>query len=26
VDLRTDAEKGQLDFGFREECSGYCGN
>ena len=26
VDLRTPREKGQMDFGFEEECFGYCGN
>ncbi len=26
VDLRTDEDKGQMAFGFRAECLGYCGN
>lgn len=26
VDLRTDEDRGQLTFGFRAECLGYCGN
>lgn len=26
VDLRTDEDKGQMTFGFRAECLGYCGN
>jgi hypothetical protein len=26
VDLRSDEDRGQMSFGFRAECLGYCGN
>jgi len=26
IDLRSDEDKGQMTFGFRNECLGYCGN